>query len=394
MMPRCLPDPVPPAQNELVVSYVTRLATLHGINVNTLWTRATVREASGGVRRQVVPEYLAALTGRTPSELAGALPELHGKPFGLDCYRPKPQAGCHRCDAKHPGGRITRLLPHHTYVCLRHRTWIGPPDVDRPAADLANLPAIVHAQRRHHRLIHRHGWQNTYDAVLTGFLICGHFWDGQPGPADHHHIWHTWTARADQMIPHEHTQREFSTSRLFACIYPEAVNIAALIASPYWREQASGTPSQRSRFFSEIGARITYRRTDIDGHQDAIAHWADTDAWRHPAEPNRRHHPGRASTLLVNNSDSSRPYSRSRTWFAADRRAGKPILWHSHIKPVLVRPWSPEFRTLDQAIWNSAATHPELLEATARQRAEHARAPTTTTVVPLGRRAPRSARSN
>lgn len=38
------------------------------------------------------------------------------------CFRHAPQAGCHLCDARHRGGRVVRLLPDHTYVCLRHNT--------------------------------------------------------------------------------------------------------------------------------------------------------------------------------------------------------------------------------------------------------------------------------
>ncbi|MFF8311390.1 hypothetical protein [Streptomyces lydicus] len=60
-------------------------------------------------------------------------------------FRHQPQAGCHLCDARHPGGRVVRLLPHHTYVCLRYGTWIGPPDVDHPAADLTRFPDIINA---------------------------------------------------------------------------------------------------------------------------------------------------------------------------------------------------------------------------------------------------------
>lgn len=391
-MPRRLPDPVPPAQNELAASYIARLATLHGIDVNTLWTNATVRESSGGVRRQVVPEYLAALTGRTTHELAGALPELRGEPFGLDCYRHLPQTSCHRCDAKHPGGRVTRLLPHHTYVCLRHRTWIGPPDVSRPAADLTDLPAVVHAQRRHHRLVHRHGWESTYDAVLTGFLLCGHLWNLHPDPTDPGAVWNTWTTRADLLIPHEDTQQEFSTSRLFACIYPEAVNVAALIASPFWREQASGNSAQRDKFFREIGTRITYRQADIDGHRDAVAHWADTDAWRDPVAPKHRHRPGRArADLPPGHGGSLRRHERSALWFGRGRQAGKTLLWNNHIRPVLIRPWTPEYRTLDEAIWHSGRTDLEILEATASQRAERAGRPASAVVLALRRSRPPTA---
>ncbi|WP_406263815.1 hypothetical protein OH805_25595 [Streptomyces sp. NBC_00879] len=49
---------------------------------------------------------------------------------------------------------------------VRHNTWIGPPDIDQPAVDLAQLPEVVDAQRRHRRM-RRYGWEATYDAVLT-----------------------------------------------------------------------------------------------------------------------------------------------------------------------------------------------------------------------------------
>ena len=66
---------------------------------------------------------------------------------------------------------VTRLLPHHRYVCTRHRYWIGPPDVDQPATALDGIDDIVRAQRHHLRLLRRHGPGATYDAVLTGFLF-------------------------------------------------------------------------------------------------------------------------------------------------------------------------------------------------------------------------------
>jgi hypothetical protein len=48
----------------------------------------------------------------------------------------------------------------------------------------------------------------------------------------------------------------FSASRIFAAVYPEAVNIAVLLASPAWRALAAGDDDQLSRFTREIGHRI------------------------------------------------------------------------------------------------------------------------------------------
>jgi hypothetical protein len=70
------------------------------------------------------------------------------------------------------------------------KLWIGPPDplFHRPP-HLADVPKIVVAQRAHLRLLHRHGPAATYDAVLTGFLICAHRWDA--GPTGDTDVWHS-----------------------------------------------------------------------------------------------------------------------------------------------------------------------------------------------------------
>jgi hypothetical protein len=92
------------------------------------------------------------------------------------------------------------------------------------------LGGIVQAQRRHLRLLRRYGPVATYDAVLTGFLICGHLWTDQPGEWDG--PWQRWTRRAEVLIPPGAESSQFSASRIFAAAYPEAVTLACLIASP------------------------------------------------------------------------------------------------------------------------------------------------------------------
>ncbi|MFH8349674.1 hypothetical protein [Streptomyces sp. NPDC018045] len=123
-------------------------------------------------------------------------------------FRHQPQTGCHLCDASHPGGKVVRLLPHHTYVCLRHGTWIGPPDIDHPAVDLTRLPDIIDAQRRHLLLLRRYGWAATYDAVPTALTLCAHIWsvDGLPKPFG---SWDTWDDRLHLLIPFDREKRDY-----------------------------------------------------------------------------------------------------------------------------------------------------------------------------------------
>ncbi|GAA1892141.1 hypothetical protein [Streptantibioticus ferralitis] len=370
MRMRRLPDPAPPARHEIPASYISRLATLHGLDINDLWVQVTEREESGGLRRVVIPERLAALTGRSLHDLAGALPELRDPPPDWAMFRHQPQTGCQLCDAKHPGGKVTRLLPHHRYVCTRHRRWIGPPDIDRPAADLGEIPAVVHAQQQHLRILRQHGWAATYDAVLTAFTFCGHIWSGVSPPQDPGHVWHTWDARARVLVPPGEEWSTFSTSKLFAAVYPEAVRLAAMIASPFWRHLASGTPGERRQFDREISRRVSYSYDNTPEYGDAIAHWAHADSWRPPAQPRANYSPSRTKGALSPiHGGSIRRHENSALWFGRTRKAGSTLLHHSHVKPVLLRPWRPDYEQIKGAIWHSTRTDADLQSETARERA-------------------------
>ncbi len=148
-----------------------------------------------------------ARLGDVPPPAAGWLPPLR---------RPAP---------RRPGCRVARLLPHLTYACLRHGTWIGPPAVDHPAADLTRFPDIIDAQRRHLLVLRRYGWAATYDAVLTAWMLCGHIWFGDGRPfAGTSGVWDTWNDRLHHLVPLDQEKQNYvaySTSRLFAAVYPE-----------------------------------------------------------------------------------------------------------------------------------------------------------------------------
>lgn len=90
--------------------------------------------------------------------------------------------------------------------------------------------SIIRAQRRHLRLLRRYGPAATYDAVLTGFLLCGRLWTDQPG--EWPEVWQRWTRRAEILVPPGAESSQFSAARIFAAAYPEAVTLASLIASP------------------------------------------------------------------------------------------------------------------------------------------------------------------
>ena len=206
-----LPVAVPPARHDALASYLARLASLHGLHPAELWHQVSSPQP-GTSRRAIDPGQLAEITGRPAQHLARALPELRHPGPDWQAWRHQPQPRCPRCDARHDGGPATRLLPHHRYVCTPHRFWIGPPDAGQSATPLGpELAGIIQAQWRHLRLLGRYGTAVTYDAVLTGFLICGHLWTDQPGewPGPRQR----WTRRAEILIPPGAESSKFSAAR-------------------------------------------------------------------------------------------------------------------------------------------------------------------------------------
>jgi hypothetical protein len=352
-----LPIAVGPARQETVASYLARLAVLHGLHPREIWEQISTRR-SGTTRREVAADRLAAMTGRQVEHLCLALPELREPAPDWATWRHQTQPGCPRCDARHEGGPVTRLLPHHRYVCTRHSYRIGPPDAGQPATPLGwQLADIVGAQRRHLRLVRRYGSAAAYDAVLTGFLICGHMWGDQPQtPVD---AWHRWTLRAAVLIPAGTESGEFSASRLFAAVYPEAVYMAALFASPAWRLLAAGDAEQQQRFIAEIGLRLGRPDYQPPDSGDAIAHWMRFDSGQRPSKPHRlfsetrEHCSTRQATASPRSNDRQ---ERSAFWFRVNRVGGSVLLHHRHIRPVLIREWSPSMDGITATIWASQTT--------------------------------------
>jgi TniQ len=282
-----LPIAVAPARHETVASYLTRLAAMHGLDPRELWEPFS--DPQPGTRRRTVHvDRLAAITGRRVEQLALALPELREPAPNWAAWRHQPQPRCPRCDARPEAAQRPGCCRTTATSAPGHSYWIGPPDAGQPATPLGwQLADIVPAQRRHLRLVRRHGFASSFGAVLTGFLICGHLWgDQQKTLID---AWYQWTLRGQVPHPGELGTRrvQFSASRLFAAVYPEAVDVAALIASPAWRRLAAGDAEQQQRFLTEI--RLRLGRPDYQPLEggDAIAHWMKFDSRQPPSKPHK-----------------------------------------------------------------------------------------------------------
>ncbi|MFE2754011.1 hypothetical protein ACFXGA_18635 [Actinosynnema sp. NPDC059335] len=355
-----MPITVRPAGDEIAVSYLTRLAALHEIPFDVLWAQVSRPRGNGNNTRRLDGDLLACVADQPRARLDRAVVELRDPEPDWLALRHEPQRGCRRCDARHPGGPVLRLLPHHTYVCTRHRIWIGPPDqTDHPQPGLDELPEVVAAQHRHLRLLRRLGPAATYDAVLTGFLICAHRWNFTEIAYDGD-AWLDWTRRAELLVPPGTETDTFSTSRLFAATYPEAVAVAELVGPLRWRRLAAGGPDDQRAFAAEIGRRLGLRDYQPTLTQDPIAHWIEQDCHQPPSLPNNDYRSLRTfggTTFVKPARDSDNKRHLAAYWFAQKhRRGGDAMLHHRALNPVVIRDWSHKKELFTGALVTSLET--------------------------------------
>ena len=229
-----LPRLVAPFRDETITSYLHRLAGPNHIDparLRALLTRSDRKDVPVPLSR------LAAATGMPCRSLAYAMPQIctPAELAGLHIQnRPRPRDGrpfaaCRPCVAGQP---VTRWALHDDVVCYRHRRWISK---DHEQPDLTRQPEILHAHRRHRRLIRRHGRDPVMRALRDAQHICtGWRLDGLPDPG--------FDRRMEIFCgPGWHDRDEWADQTSDAAAYPQSVALARLLASPYWRERILGT---------------------------------------------------------------------------------------------------------------------------------------------------------
>lgn len=355
-----LPITIRPAHQEIAVSYLTRLAALHDLPVEDLWQQVSLPKSKGNATRRLDAGLLATVANQPQQRLERAIVELFDDRTDCLALRHEPQPGCWRCDARHRGGPVLHLFGHHTYVCIRHRIWLGPPDLtSHPQPSLEKLPEVVTAQHRHLRLLRRIGPAATYDAVLTGFLICAHRWNFTlvAAPED---AWLKWIRRTELLIPPGTEHDTFSTSRLFAATYPEAVTIAELVGTLRWRRLAAGGPDDQRKFTDEIARRLGLRDYFPTMSKDPIAHWIEQDCWQPPSLPNTDYRSQRTfggKTFPKPAKDSENKRAHAAYWFTQkNRHGGDALLHHRSLNPIVIRDWSIKMEMFVGALSVSADT--------------------------------------
>lgn len=155
-----------------------------------------------------------------------------------------------------------------------------------------------------------------------------------------------WDQRAQSLIPVGTETTTYSTSRLFAAVYPETVSLAEVIASPPWRQLAHGDTAGQHLFLTEACRRLGRGVPDLNnGRADAIRHWMIFDSDRPPGRPDKTFPETReyaATRPAKPNNASLERAQREARWFALNRCGGSSILHHRHIRPVLAREWATE----------------------------------------------------
>jgi hypothetical protein len=233
-----LPRHVSPFPAETLDSYLRRLA-----QANHLSPEALRGYIAGGRRSRPVPlSQLAIFAGVPASTLQHAIaaPE-GGRPrtlyIGQIPVHPHPAGpACRLCALAH-GATLSQQVWCRTHpeqvICLRHRRWIrSAAATAQPCLD--NQPDILQAHKQHLRLVRRLGREQ----VMLGFAAAEHIcrqWHAHrqhdEEPRRRMRIFHG----CDQPLPaHDPT--------IAAAAYPQAVALARLLASPYWRSLATGLP--------------------------------------------------------------------------------------------------------------------------------------------------------
>ncbi|MCZ7459475.1 hypothetical protein [Streptomyces sp. WMMC940] len=290
---RPLPRPLKPFPQETEASFLARLAAANAMPIQR------IQRPSHWLASRLDPiGQLSVLSGQTRTAIEYAIPRWEPQAWNVPkgSFEATPRWACRRCVARRTGnqdqGVMIWMSKHHDQVCLPHRLWIGRA-VEAPAYqfDLADLPEIVAAQRRHYRLLRRYGPH----VLNTCYEQSSRFW--------HTLLRHGYriserSHRLARLQPRpERSVRPWDPKR-YAAVYPEIVKTMVLYAAPHWRSLAMSSSEDDFRaFHAEFTRRLPNERPLRTAAKPWFVHQlrviADTiqEAAEHPAD-------GRTGTAL------------------------------------------------------------------------------------------------
>lgn len=268
---RRLPRPVRPFPNEVLYSYLHRLAGSNFLNPKVFYRE--IQQSSSN------SETLARLTGVPELHLRFALPELDMSALTLRLVHRRRfwEQGppCRFCLASRgipPTDQTVRIwIPVDHPICLRHRIWVRD-DFNRPGFQLsvAEFPDIVKAQVRHRRLTSRFGPGPVEEMVsLAEQTLQAETLNPRSKPPDVELPYDRRIRTFRKLDQNAERYRSFQD----AAYYPEVVTLTTMMISPYWRSVVSaGTLGQKTRFFQELH-RIGVIRGPLPKDMAVFEHW-------------------------------------------------------------------------------------------------------------------------
>lgn len=131
----------------------------------------------------------------------------------------------------------------HQVICFRHLRWLGDiPTKGQP--DLSGQPEILAVNRRHHRLIRRHGRETTGLAFARARYVC-QVWDRRGEHQEQFQrlmsLFHGPSWRVSAFDPTVH-----------AASYPQIVALTRLLASPFWWTKSHQDWPELTEFAAEL----------------------------------------------------------------------------------------------------------------------------------------------
>ncbi|MCX4661089.1 hypothetical protein [Streptomyces uncialis] len=288
---RPLPRPLKPFPQETKHSFLGRLAAANAMPVNRIqqpsrWLPSRLNSI----------DQLSVLSGQPRTSIQHAIPQWEKQPgnFPQGPLAATPRWACRRCVARRTGNPDERvkiwMSNYHDQVCISHRLWIGRA-VETPANqfDVAGLPEVVGAQRRHYRLLRHYG----PDLLNPCYVQCSGLWHAL---LRHGYLLDDRTHRLARLRPRSsRTVRPWDSER-YAAVYPEIVKTMVLYASPQWRGLAASSDEEDFRAFHtefirrlpiEMPLRTTAKPWFI--HQLRVIAHTIQDAAEHPTRGNTAH---------------------------------------------------------------------------------------------------------
>ena len=266
---RQLPVLTKPVQDETVKSYLQRLARANCCAIEDLvpylaphtWPHddakasdflieSLLHDWTSDIYTRIELPALAKATGFPEASLAYALPELRDQYADARsmALRERNIAGdpnyfglaCQRCmAAKGITTNVYVWMRHDQNVCLRHKRWIGPGAHSAGGQlELAKLPQVVAAQRKHRALIRRLRRRWVFAVFPRAFEF-----------ADSWVPTKTRRQRLAQLrAPRGYPPGKFPFrgAHWNAAIYPEAVALTGVLASPRWRSSGLAADDKES----------------------------------------------------------------------------------------------------------------------------------------------------